>query len=375
MKKIVFMMLALAAIASCGNKTMVSTNSPNNAASDADSIVVNEVPDTLNTIEAIEKQVNAVYAYWNEQREHYDENKPSIDELFGSKEWQRVRNEVIAIDRECECGGFFDFGEEGPLDPWTYDCYEGYVSANDIQVKLQPNGTAEVRFLVKDAVTTKGVPMRWLMQVEDGQWRVANIFFEKNDNFDILMNMRAYADDGKFNKTFDINKYLAAMKEQVAKLQGVDKDEITFDAYGLVDIDLDGVPEVFVQNKEHFYNVVFSIAEGNPSVLANSFGATEIYFFEHGVGAQGGCGTGCQMSDCTILKDSKAVCNIRSIDEYGMDGELAASTNTKDGKKITAEEYNKLFAQLGELVSLEAVMHEIEKETPADNPNLSDYAE
>ena len=57
------------------------------------------------------------------------------------------------------------------------------------------DGTAEVRFLVKDAVTIKGVPMRWLMQVEDGQWKVANIFFEKDDNFDILMNMRAYVDD------------------------------------------------------------------------------------------------------------------------------------------------------------------------------------
>ena len=371
----VFMMFALMAITSCGNKT-------NGAVSDADSAVVNEVPDTLNTIEAVEKQVNAVYEYWNELRTHLDENEPTVDERFGSKEWQRVRNEVLAIDRECECGGFFDFGEEGPLDPWTYDCYEGMVSANDIQVKLQPNGMAEVRFLVKDAVTTKGVPMRWLMKVEDGQWRVANIFFEaegdgehQSSGFDILMNMRAYADDGKFNKNFDINKYLPAMKEQVAKLQGVDKDEVSFDAYGLVDIDIDGTPEVFVQNREHFYNVVFSIADGMPSVLANSFGATEIYFFEHGVGAQGGCGTGCQMSDCTFIKDSKAVCNIRTIDEYGMDGELAASTMTKDGKEIAAEEYNKLFAQLGRQVNLEAVMHEIGKETPADNPNLSDYAE
>ena len=183
-----FMIFALVAIISCGNKT-------NSAASDADSTIVNEVSDTLYTVEAVEKQVNAVYAYWNELREHYDENKPSIDDLFGSKEWQRVRNEVIAIDRECECGGFFDFGDEGPLDPWTYDCYEGTVSADSIQVKMQPNGMAEVRFLVKDAVTIKGVPMRWLMQVEDGQWRVANIFFEKEDNFDILMNMRAYADN------------------------------------------------------------------------------------------------------------------------------------------------------------------------------------
>ena len=205
MKKIIYtlipmiLMLAFLAIASCGNKT-------SNAASDADSTVVNEVPDTLNTVEAVEKQVDAVYAYWNELRQHYDENKPSLDERFGSKEWQRVRNEVAAIDRECECGGFFDFGEEGPLDPWLYDCYEGVVSANDIQVKLQPDGTAEVRFLVKDAVTIEGIPMRWLMRVEDGQWRVANIFFEKDDNFDILTNMRAYADDGKSNKNSDMPK-------------------------------------------------------------------------------------------------------------------------------------------------------------------------
>ena len=193
MKKIIMTMFALVAITSCGNKT--SNDRPDSAASDADSTVVNEVPDTLNTVEAVVKQVNAVYAYWNELRGHYDENKPWIDDLFGSKEWQRVSNEVAAIDRECECGGFFDFGEEGPLNPWVYDCYEGTVSADSIQVKMQPDGTAEVRFLVKDAVTIKGVPMRWLMQVEDGQWKVANIFFEKDDNFDILMNMRAYADD------------------------------------------------------------------------------------------------------------------------------------------------------------------------------------
>jgi hypothetical protein len=195
MKKIVMMMFAVVAITSCGNKTKVSTNRLNSAASDAESTVVNEVPDTLNTVEAVVKQVDAVYAYWNELRQHYDENKPSIDELFGSKEWQRVSNEVAAIDRECECGGFFDFGDEGPLDPWTYDCYEGTVSADSIQVKMQPDGTAEVRFLVKDVVTIKGVPMRWLMQVEDGQWKVANIFFEKDDNLDILMNMRAYVDN------------------------------------------------------------------------------------------------------------------------------------------------------------------------------------
>jgi hypothetical protein len=153
--------------------------------------------DTLNTIEAVERQVNAVYAYWNDLREHYDEDWPSVDERFGTREWWRVRQDVAAIDRECECGGFFDFGDEGPLDAWTYDCYEGAVRADSIKVKMLAEGMAEVRFLIKDAVTIKGVPIRWLMQVEDGEWRVANIFFEKNNDLDIFLNMQAYMSENK----------------------------------------------------------------------------------------------------------------------------------------------------------------------------------
>ena len=30
------------------------------------------------------------------------------------------------------------------------------------------------------------------MRIEDGAWRVANIIFVKDDNFDILENMRGY---------------------------------------------------------------------------------------------------------------------------------------------------------------------------------------
>ena len=44
------------------------------------------------------------------------------------------------------------------------------------------------------------------MCVEDGQWRVANIFFVKDDNMDILMNMREYVDDEK-KKSGDPKQY------------------------------------------------------------------------------------------------------------------------------------------------------------------------
>lgn len=353
MKKIIFLLIAFAAATSCGSKT-------GSATPDAESTDTNAVPDSLNKVEAVVKQVNAVYEYWNAMRDDTDENKPTVDERFGSKEWWKIRQEVAAIDRECECGGFFDFGEEGPLDPWVYDCYEGYVSANDIQVKLQEKGTAEVKFLVKDAVTTKGIPIRWLMRVEDGQWRVANIFFVNDDDYDILMNMRAYVDDGKFNKDFDINKYLSKMKELAAEKQGLDKDEVSFNAYGLVDVDRDGTPEVFIKDENHYYNILFSIAGGQPTVLATTFGATEIYFYENGVGVQGGCGTGCMMSDFTLVKNSKAVVNFSSIDQYDMEGKLAESNKSKDGKDITAKEYDKLCSQLGEQVDLSAMMHQFD---------------
>ena len=178
MKNTLLLMMAVVAMTACGNKT--KTNAP-----DTDSTIVSEMPDTLHTVEAVERQVDAVYAYWNDLREHFDENRPSVDEQFGSKEWWRVRQEVAAIDRESESGSFFNFDDEG--------------SANHIEVTLLSDSTAEVRFLVKDAVTPKGIPIRWLMRLEDHQWRVANIFFVKDNNMDILMNMRNYIENNKKN--------------------------------------------------------------------------------------------------------------------------------------------------------------------------------
>ena len=78
MKKFLFLMLALAAMTSCGN----SGKSPQSA---SDSASEAGVADTLLTTEAVERQVDAVYDYWNSLREHFDEEKPSVDERFGSK--------------------------------------------------------------------------------------------------------------------------------------------------------------------------------------------------------------------------------------------------------------------------------------------------
>lgn len=353
MKKFFLFALIVLSWTSCGNKTK-------STAVVTDSAGVQEISDTLSTVNAITEQVKAVYDYLNELQQHPDENKPSVDERFATKEWQQILSDVREVDRECECGGYFDFGENGPLNAWVYDCYEGQVSADSIKVQIQPNGTAEVRFYVKNSPSAQGVPMRWLMRMEDGQWRVGNIFFEQNDGLNLLMDMRSYADDGKYNKTFDIGKYLPAMKQLAAKLY--DHDDFYFDNYGLLDIDRDGTPEVSLQSLESNATVVFSIAGGKPSVLANSFGATEIYYFEHGVGAQGGCGTGCMMGDYAILENSLPAVRFRTVDEYDMNGELSSSNNTIDGKETTPEEAEKLMKKLGESIDIAPVLHEIEEQ-------------
>ena len=335
----------------CGGQTK-------NGSSDADSTQVFEVPDTLNTVEAVVKQVNAVYDYWNELRENNDEKKPSVDERFGTKEWQQVREDAWAADRDCECGGFFDFGDDGPLDPWVYDCYEGSVSANDIEAKILPNGMAEVKFLVKDAVTTKGIPMRWLMRVEDGEWRVANIIFEKDGGIDLLESLRDYGWEYKADKQFDISKRYDELVE-LAEPLFTDYNPVEFHEYALIDVDRDGKAELYMRNAEAQYEAIFTLDDKDPHVLIDADLHRSISFFKNAIQSSGNCGTGCNMAEVVILKDSKLAYSLNNMEQYDMEGELSENSWTKDDKEIPTEEGEKLYKSLGDPIELYVKWHDI----------------
>lgn len=361
-KQIIFAVLLM--MAACGNKT-------NSAASDADSTQVFEVPDTLNSVEAVIQQVDSVYAYWNYQRQNYKEGMPTLDELFGTKEWQQVRHDALEADRDCECGGFFDFGDEGPLDPWTYDCYEGRVSADSIKATILPNGMAEVKFLVKDAVTIKGIPMRWLMRVEDGQWRVANIIFEKDGGIDLLSSMRDYGWEHKADKQFDIAKIydeLVSMAEPL--LAGY--DPIEFHEYALIDVDHDGHAELWLRNNEARYSIIVSLADNDPHILIDANERMSISFLSGAIQSSGGCGTGCNMAEIVVLKNSRLDYRLNNMEEYDMEGNLSENGWEKDGKEIPTEEGEKLYNSLGSAVDLYENWHGINIER---KPKLADYAE
>ena len=360
------MILTVAALTwtACGNKT-------NNAAADADSTQVFEVPDTLNTVDAVRQQVDSVYAYWNYQRLNYKEGMPSLDERFGTKEWQKAVNDAAEVTKDCECGGFFDFGDEGPLDPWTYDCYEGQVSADSVKVEIQPNGMAEVRFLVKDAVTIKGIPMRWLMRVEDGQWRVANIFFEANGGMNLFQRLKDYALEYKTNKQFDITKIYDDMVSMAEPLFA-GYDPIEFHEYALIDVDHDGHAELWLLNNESKYSIIVSLADNDPHILIDANYRSSISFFPGAIQSSGGCGTGCHVAEVVVLKDSKLDYTLNNMEQYDMEGNLSENRWEKDGKEIPADEGEKLYNSLGQVTDLYLVWHDID--IPR-KPNLSDYAE
>lgn len=364
MKKLLIFAAVALTWTACGNKTK-------SAATDADSTQVFEVPDTLNTIEAVIKQVNAVYDRWNEMRENYKEGMPTLDEQFGTKEWLQVRQDAWAADKDCECGGFFDFGGEGPLDPWLYDCYEGRVSADSIKAEILPNGMAEVKFLVKDAVTIKGIPMRWLMRVEDGQWRVANIFFEKDGGMDLLASLRDYGWEFKTDKQFDISKWYYELIELAEPLLA-GYDPIEFHEYAHIDVDHDGQAELWLRNNETRYSIIVSLADNDPHILIDADERKSISFFPGAIQSSGGCGTGCNMAEIVVLKNSRLDYTLNNMEEYDMEGNLSENGWEKDGKEIPTEEGEKLYKQLGEVTDHYIKWHGIDIER---KPDLSDYAE
>jgi hypothetical protein len=364
MKKLILLAVAVLTMSACGNKTK-------DGATDADSTQVFEVPDTLNTVEAIIQQVDSVYAYWNYQRQNYKEGMPTLDELFGTKEWQQVRNDALEADRDCECGGFFDFGDEGPLDPWVYDCYEGTVSANNIEAKILPNGMAEVKFLVKDAVTTKGIPMRWMMRVEDGQWRVANIIFEKDGGVDLLSSLRDYGWEFKTDKNFDITKIYDELVSMAEPLFA-GYDPIEFHEYAHIDVDHDGQAELWLRNNEARYSIIVSLADNDPHILIDADERTSISFFPGVIQSSGGCGTGCHMAEIVVLKNSRLDYTLNNMEQYDMEGNLSENGWEKDGKEIPTEEGEKLYKSFGSSVELYVNWHGIDIER---KPKLSDYAE
>lgn len=147
----------------------------------------------------VDKQVNNVYDYLESIRRYYldtpedqieDRVWQTADELFGSRAWRELRAKADAAARDCECGSYLEFGDAGPFDAWTYDCFEGKVTPKINHIFLSNDGsTAYADLEIKDATSITAVPLSWRLIQENGEWRVDNIIFLKDGNINLMETM------------------------------------------------------------------------------------------------------------------------------------------------------------------------------------------
>lgn len=265
---------------------------------------------------------------------------------------------------------------------YVYRDYDHWVMGQDID----PKWSYKIKDIkdIKDAEATveltihnfKNQHIILNLVYERGDWYVDNfrtpfsgkkadeVEGEKYDMLNFIHDCSNEKLEKKYGQGFDISKYVESMT----------KDMIY--EYALIDIDLDGHPELWVRNQEGYYDAVYSIADNKVQLLAEADGRTALVFYENGVGSQGSCGTGCAQNNFCLLKSSRPVHHVSWVDVYSFDsnGDFASSESNynKDDKECTEKEALELSEQLGESYSINPIWHPVDI---TRNKALSNYAE
>lgn len=151
----------------------------------------------------------------------------------------------------------------------------------------------------------------------------------------------------------DIMKCMPSMKKQLAPKVDKKPQEVSFDEYALLHIDYDGHREVYLRNSKSGYGAIFAIANGEPELLAYSYGSLSIALFNQGVGVKGGCGTGCNFCEYNIVQESRIVTSFRIIGQTDSEGNYKKTAVTSDGKTLSEEEVVKLLEKIGNEETIE----------------------
>ena len=349
-KTIILSAALLLLLSACGSKN----NQPADSM-DTVEVALEQPSDSLIAVQEVTDLVAAVYDYLA----NYQEGQPSLDERFGNEEWRAAAAALNETDKDADDPLFSD-----GYNPWSLDLYEGRITPDSITARLMDNGMAVASFKLKDAMSKTGLPVTWVLKKENDEWRVKTII---DGNDDYLEMMRVYTDDKKFNEGFDIAPYLPTVNAQGSKEFGLDAEATPFNEYALTDIDRDGKAELCVRSEESGYSMVFSIDGEKAEQLASADGRTMLVFFEHGVGSQGSCGTGCHYAGYSIIKNSRKAFSLHFMEQMDMEGEVVESGYMKDDKDINAEEGDRLMEELGEMVNLTPIWHVIEPGEVVEN--------
>ena len=176
----------------------------------------------------------------------------------------------------------------------------------------------------------------------------------------------------KHTYSFDGTKHNFARTDidDYAKMKKLydDKDDMyrgsdpTMVKYALVDIDQDGSPELWTRSENEEDGAFYAINQGKIWLLETENYHSTVTFHKGIIQQSGGCGTGCQVSTFTLVKNSKKDDVWKVITEYGFgDDDEGSSTWWKNEKEIPEAEGDKFMNALDDGLELNPKWHPFAK--------------
>ena len=280
MKTISYVLAAviLVLMSACGNKTQAAQETADSTAAEgAESVIATDTllnSDSLkHTAEYLIQRIDTIYKYKSNRR-------------FCTKRYLALDREASTLSEEMGLvyidSDHWIAGQD--IDPdWRY-WVKRILSLND--------STASAEILVHNFSDQKVILD---LRYERGDWYVDDFhtFYEEDgETYELIETeeIRRFISDANYNKyqtkietvfgrNFQIDKYIDAINEQVAKFPLDSQAYVPFNEYAIVDIDQNGDPEVCVRNEKQHITAIFTTA-GTTEMLASMDKSGDVIFYD-----------------------------------------------------------------------------------------------
>jgi hypothetical protein len=138
------------------------------------------------------------------------------------------------------------------------------------------------------------------------------------------------------------------------------EEKVKFDKFVLFDFDEDNNPELWLSSSNNDNQAIFTVNHDGIEMVASTYYKTHLIFHENNViGSAGSCGTGCFNAEYTKLGNSKALYRFQDFQEYDYQKDEMNSTYSKDGKKLSQAEGERIYKSFGDVREIIPLMHEL----------------
>lgn len=168
------------------------------------------------------------------------------------------------------------------------------------------------------------------------------------------------------NEIFDFDKYKDAMYEMATPRFAKSEEPVRFIEYALIDIDSDGISEVWVRGDEgQDWQGVFSVIGDSVVLLADADVTSEIKFYKNAVGYSGYISPGVVDMGVSVLKGSRIVSSAYMHYEFNIfsdEQEMYDEDYIVNDKYTDKESFDEYERSLGETITIEPVWQSVRSE-------------